>query len=102
MTVPVTAVPATTLTACGAGESSAAVRRRVVEVRETQRARNRELPWRKNADLRHWYLPECFALGPKEQRLLERAVVHFELFARAYDRIRRVAHTVADLDEWQP
>ena len=98
MTVPVSAVPATTLTARAAGESSAAVRRRVVAARETQRDRYRELPWRTNADLRHGYLLEYCALGSKEQRLLERAVVHFELSARAYDRIRRVARTVADLD----
>ena len=98
MVVPVSAVPATTLTARRGGESSEAVRRRVVVARETQRHRYRGLPYRTNADLRHGTLLKYCTLGPSEQRLLEQAVVRLELSARAYDRGRRVARTVADLD----
>jgi magnesium chelatase family protein len=32
------------------------------------------------------------------ERLLEQAMQHFSLSARAHDRIRKVARTIADLD----
>lgn len=73
------------------GEPSEAVRRRVVEARGRQLARgmlNRDLP-RVRLDALPW--------GDEAQRLLAAAVDRFGLTGRGWDRVRRVARTVADL-----
>lgn len=98
VTAPVAPVPAEVLSARGAGEPSRAVRARVTAARERQAQRYRGLPPQTNADLRGRRLNAFCALGPDERRLLERAVTRLKLSARAYDRVRRVARTIADLD----
>ena len=96
--VPLAPVPAGTLTGPRDGESSGAVRARVVAARQRQAQRYRDLPWRTNAGLRGKRLAAFCALGPDERRLLERAVTRLGLSARGYDRVRRVARTIADLE----
>ena len=98
ITVPVAPVPAGTLTGPRHGESSRAVRARVLEARQRQAQRYQGLPCRTNAGLRGRRLAAFCALGPDERRLLERAVTRLGLSARAYDRVRRVARTIADLE----
>lgn len=74
------------------GESSHHVRARVVAARERQLQRgrlNRELS-RTDLDAVRW--------EPTAQSLLERAVATQALTARGWDRVRRVAMTIADLD----
>jgi magnesium chelatase family protein len=75
------------------GEDSAAVRARVVEARARQRARG---PW-SNATVGKARLAEVVALDATADRMLERAVTRMALSARAIDRVKRVARTVADL-----
>ena len=98
LTVPVAPIPARTLANSSRGESSIAVRKRVVAAREKQDCRYRGLPCQTNADLRNRRLSKFCQLAASERRLLERAVTRLGLSARAYYRVRRVALTIADLD----
>jgi magnesium chelatase family protein len=43
------------------------------------------------------YLRQYCQLDKASQKLLQRAMEHYQLSARAYDRILKVARTVADL-----
>jgi len=75
------------------GHSSAQIRERVEEARETQRRRgfyNSQIP---PAQLR-----SLCALDDGGERTLEMAVRRMNLSARAHDRMLRVARTIADLD----
>lgn len=76
------------------GESSAAVRERVVRARTLQLTRSGRL----NAQLGQSELLAHCRLGRSEQSLLESAVERLQLSARASQRILRVARTVADLE----
>ncbi len=76
----------------GDGHSSAQIRERVEEARETQRQRgfyNSQIP---PAQLR-----TLCALDDTGERTLELAVRRMNLSARAHDRMLRVARTIADL-----
>ncbi len=74
------------------GETSDRVRARVVAARERQLRRGRlnRLLSRSELDAVEW--------EPAGLRLLERAVSSQALTARGWDRVRRVAMTIADLD----
>ena len=97
LTVPVRPVPAAVLTGAGAEETSQEVRGRVAAARARQRRRNSAQPSRTNADLRGARLSRHCALAADGRRLLQRAVTRLGLSARGYDRVRRVARTIADL-----
>jgi magnesium chelatase family protein len=77
------------------GEASAVVRARV----EAARARALARGPRVNARLPTSALAEVVILDGAAHRLLERAVEKAGLSARAIDRVRRVARTIADLDD---
>jgi magnesium chelatase family protein len=94
MHVEVPAVPYRDLALGGPGESSAVVRERVEIARERQRQRGP----RPNARLTSAELTASSTLDPDGHRLLERAVERLALSARAIDRVRRLARTIADLD----
>lgn len=74
------------------GEGSAAVRARVIEARERQKARGSI-----NAALSGEALFEHCALDAPSRSLLESAMDRFGLSGRAMHRIMRVARTLADL-----
>ena len=76
------------------GESSATIRARVEAARDRQRARGP----RANASIPTRMLAELVLLDAEADRLLERAVDRMALSARAIDRVRRVARTIADLE----
>ena len=80
------------------GESSATVRRRVVKAREIQTARLKPEGLSCNAQLKAKQMREYCALDTGASDLLKAAINQFSLSARAYDRILKVARTVADLD----
>ena len=92
--VEVAAVPIRLLAAAPAGEPSAAMRTRVAAARAAQRARQGDVL---NAHLRGGALDSHAALDPDGRRLLEDAVEQLGLSARAYDKVRRVARTIADV-----
>ena len=80
------------------GESSATVRRRVMKAREIQTARLKPEGLSCNAQFKAKQMREYCALDTGASDLLKAAINQFSLSARAYDRILKVARTVADLD----
>ena len=74
-------------------ESSAAIKERVDGARAIQNRRNTS-----NAHLAQPLLEECCALDDACQKIMRGAFQRMGLTARSYDRIRRVARTIADLD----
>lgn len=80
------------------GESSAAKRVRVQMARDRQHHRFAGTRIHCNAEMTSRALRKYCTLGPDSQALLQRAVDHLGLSARAYDRILKLARTIADLD----
>lgn len=76
------------------GESSRAVRKRVIQAHQRQLERQQK----PNALLNGTELSEVCALGAGERQLLSSAMERLQLSARAYDRIRRVSRTIADME----
>jgi magnesium chelatase family protein len=97
LTVDVPALPADLLGTAMAGESSDAVRARVVQARQRQRERYADAGVRTNAELTPSLMALHCTLAPAAARLLAAAVTRMALSARGYDRVRKVARTVADL-----
>ena len=98
MHVEVTPVSAAELSAAAPGESSAAIRARVVRAREVQAARFRCAQGvHTNAMMNAAMLREYCRPDAASAALLERAMERLNLSARAYDRILKVARTIADL-----
>ena len=96
--IEVTPVPAAALSAAVPGEPSAVIRERVIRAREVQTGRFRNVPGvHTNAMMNSAMLAEYCRLDAASAALLEQAMRRFALSARAYDRIRRVARTIADL-----
>jgi len=78
------------------GASTAALRARVASARAL--AARRQGEDRPNAHLRGRELDRLAALDDAGRRLLGEAMEGFGLSARAYDKIRRIARTIADLE----
>jgi magnesium chelatase family protein len=99
--VAVPPVEVSALTGGARGESSLTVRRRVAQARAVQRARAAELGLQSalNAAASGADLERIAALDRKSRRLLEAAMRQLGLSARAYNKILRVARTIADLEE---
>ncbi len=79
------------------GEKSADVRHRVMAAREIQQKRYQDTGIYSNAMLGASLLEKYCALDDASSTLLKTAIKEFGLSVRAYDRIRRVARTIADL-----
>ena len=97
LTVDVPAVPPDVLGSSVQGESSAAVRARVVAARARQQERYAGEGILVNARLSPALLRQHCALSPPAARVLSAAVTKMSLSARGYDRVRKVARTIADL-----
>jgi magnesium chelatase family protein len=97
LTVEVPALPPDVLTDTTNGEPSALVRARVVSARTRQQHRYAADLIRTNAELTPRLMCRYCALDQAAARLLERAVRKMALSARGYDRVRKVARTIADL-----
>ncbi len=84
-----------------AGESSAAIRERIAAARARQRERLADTPWRTNAEIPAdaGAIDRFCALEPPARRLLTELARVRRLSPRAQHRLRRVARTIADLDE---
>jgi len=93
-------VPALTAEEIGsttAGEASSLIRDRVEAARAIQRERFRRSHSECNAEMSTRQLRRFCELGPSSRRLLEHAVSRLGLSARGYDRVLKVARTIADL-----
>jgi magnesium chelatase family protein len=95
--VEVPALPVASLAAAGAGEASALVRERVVAARNRQRDRYARDGIGTNAELTPALMARYCALDAAALGLLNSAVEKMSLSARGYDRVRKVARTIADL-----
>jgi magnesium chelatase family protein len=80
------------------GESSACVRERVMRARERQLNRLKGAGIACNAQMGPKHLREFCQLEAGASDLLKTAIHQFGLSARAYDRILKLARTIADLD----
>ncbi|MGJ8639142.1 MAG: YifB family Mg chelatase-like AAA ATPase [Opitutaceae bacterium] len=84
------------------GESSAAMRERCENARRLQKSRFKESTNpsdRCNAGMSHAQIREHCAITKEQGDLLQQAMEQLALSARAYDRILKVARTIADLAE---
>jgi magnesium chelatase family protein len=98
LTVDVPALPPSVLgTEATRAESSEDVRRRVIGARERQRVRYASDGVRTNAELSPSLMARYCGTDAQGRRLLDAAVTRMTLSARAYDRIHKVARTIADL-----
>jgi len=79
------------------GEASEAIRTRVESARRLQRERFHRSRAECNAEMSTRQMRRFCELGPSSRRLLEHAVARLGLSARGYDRVLKVARTIADL-----
>ena len=96
--VGVSSVPLRELQRATACESSAAIRSRVVKARRIQTERYRSMQGVvTNADIRSRDLARVCMMDSAAEDELRRNLEKLNLSARAYDRVLRVARTIADL-----
>lgn len=86
------------LSSSAAGESSAAIKKRVEAARLIQRERYRDSGIRCNARLTPGRLQQDCPVNDQGKQMLHNAFDRLGLSARAYDRILKVSRTIADLD----
>ncbi len=92
-------VPFDKLSGMSAGESSEAIRERVTAARRVQAARYASEPGiHCNAQINTRLMARYCALSPEAMTIVRRAMEKYDMSARAYDRILKVARTIADLD----
>jgi magnesium chelatase family protein len=98
--VEVTPVPFSRLSESRTPETSRAIRARVVKARKRQAERFKKYPnIYCNAQMNTRMLRELCSIPPEAQQLLKQAMDRLGLSARAFDRILRVARTIADLED---
>ena len=95
--IEVPAVPLKTLSQAPDGESSHTIKQRIIKARARQHKRLKPLRLFANAQLRHRHLQTLCPLAPEAKELLYTALEDLHLSARAYDKILKVARTIADL-----
>lgn len=96
--VEVPTIPYQELSSQRTGESSDIVRKRVLEARQIQAERfKKSKKIFKNADMNSKDIRKHCILDSASKSLLEMAMNKLGLSARAYDRIQKVARTIADL-----
>lgn len=81
------------------GEPSAAVRKRVTRAVERQRLRYADYPWRRNAHVAAGLLAQLVPLAAEADEAWRWVIDDRQLTGRGGARIRRVARTLADLDD---
>jgi len=86
------------LSSSSLSESSASIKKRVNSARSIQKERYAGTAIHSNAELYPELIRKYCALGKEEHKLLRTAFDNMGLSARAYDRILKVARTIADLE----
>ena len=79
-------------------ESSAQIRERVIKARKIQIERYKDYPILTNSQLTAEYIKIFCKLDEKSENLLRNAISKFSLSGRSYDRLLKLARTIADLD----
>ncbi len=91
-------VPFEKLSGMSDGESSAAIRERVVKARAIQAERYADVhDVHCNAQMNSRQITRWCRLSDESMTILRRAMTKYDMSARAYDRILKVARTIADL-----
>ena len=96
--IEVPAVPFDELRSYAPAEPSADIRARVNRARAVQRSRFADVGISSNAAMQGAQMRRCCALDSACETLMRQAFDTLGLTARSYDRILRVARTIADLD----
>jgi magnesium chelatase family protein len=92
-------VPFNELSNMEEGEKSEKIRERVIEARKIQEKRYTDSPGiHANAQMTSKQIRKICRIDEASQTLLKNAMEKLSLSARAYDRILKVARTIADLD----
>ncbi len=95
----ITPVPFEEMSSNRVSEPSAAIRERVIRARKIQEERFRDCPGiHCNAQMTSALMRQYAQPHPDDLELLRNAMERYQLSARAYDRILRVARTIADLE----
>jgi len=79
-------------------ESSAIIRKRVVQARERQKERFEDHQFYSNSQMDTAVLKKYCSIDGESLTMLKLAMEKLNLSARAYDRILKVSRTIADLD----
>lgn len=82
-------------------ETSESIRKRVIEARNIQLSRFKDLKITNNSQMSNKELKEYCILDEKSSLLLKKAFEKLGLSARAYTRILKISRTIADLDNSQ-
>jgi magnesium chelatase family protein len=81
-------------------ETSELIKTRVLEAREIQNQRFKDqLNVHCNGDMKNKHIKEFAKLSNKASLILKQAAIKFDLSARSYFRLIKVARTIADLDK---
>lgn len=102
MHMEVSPVPFEKLSGIHAGETSLEIRKRVIYARNIQETRFQKDSIHCNAQMQVRHLRKFCTLSQGPAALLSDAMKQLKLSARAYDRILKVARTIADLDNSSP
>ena len=96
--IEVPAVAVKDLPTLAPGETSAEIRQRVLKARAIQEERYRGMPGvHTNADVKSRNLAKACGFTERDRTELVRLIERLNLSARAYDKVLRVARTLADL-----
>ena len=79
-------------------EDSATIRNRVVKARKIQLERYKNEKILSNAELTSELIKKYCQIDEKSKELLKVAIVKYQLSGRRYDRVLKLARTIADLD----
>ena len=80
-------------------ESSSLIKKRVLKAKKIQKSRYKTLGIVSNAQLSPKYMDKFCIMSEEAAKLLKLAITELALSARAYDKIRKVARTIADMEE---
>lgn len=79
-------------------ESSAEIRKRVNEARKIQLQRFSDEKIFNNSQMTNQHIKKYIHLSPESRQMLERAFQKYKFSARSYQKVLRLARTIADLD----
>lgn len=79
-------------------EGSAQIRQRVLKARQIQLERYKDENIFTNSELTSKLIKKYCILDEQSQEILKTAIVKYQLSGRRYDRILKIARTIADLD----
>ncbi len=91
-------VPPEDLSKLQAGEGSNKIRERVIDAVEIQKRRFRGFPINFNSEMTPSLVEKFIKLDTKVENLLNSYAKKFNITARSYHRILKIARTIADLD----